>query len=269
MVHYQFPTEATINVAQSDAKYNEFTPLPELFEKGYTWSFNTDYPQAMYYNFYFKRAEDFYIYNVLLPAMVLTYCSFGTFLLDMRVGERLGFVMALALVIIAAQIVTFDLVPVSSSKLWIDKFVSRSFYWVLTVLLQSVLVAFVSILREDRKEKKVRQDELIEKASANQAANETENVAGVVAGSTEKKNEVEGRELEKEESIVWTFSLRKFDFICLAICIVTYSLFVIAMFVSNFNGSWTKEDPEWFTPDNSFGWDEFPNNHYNDPNTDL
>ena len=42
------------------------------------------------------------------------------------------------------------MIPVSNQKLWIDKFVGWSFYWVIFGLVQSVLIGFIYYLREDR-----------------------------------------------------------------------------------------------------------------------
>ena len=66
MVYYKFIDYDTITVGQFDMQYSEFLPVPELFEKGYTWYFSTDYSQAQYYNFYFKRATDTYLFNVVV-----------------------------------------------------------------------------------------------------------------------------------------------------------------------------------------------------------
>ena len=81
-------------------------------------------------------------------------CSFFTFLLDLRIGERLGFGMALALVVVAQQIVTSGLTPISDQRLWLDKFVGWSFYWVLFGVIQSVCIGFLYYIREDRMARK-------------------------------------------------------------------------------------------------------------------
>ena len=72
----------------------------------------------------------------------------------MRIGERLGFGMALALVVVAQQIVTVGMTPVSDQRLWLDKFVAWSFYWVLFGVVQSVLIGFLFYIREDRQARK-------------------------------------------------------------------------------------------------------------------
>jgi hypothetical protein len=92
----------------------------------------------------------------MLPTVILTYLSFLTFLLDVRIGERLGFSVALTLVVVAQQIVTTDLTPISNQKLWLDKFVTYSFYFVLIGVIQSVAIAFLHFKRQDIEKKKER-----------------------------------------------------------------------------------------------------------------
>lgn len=278
MIHYRL-SEENITVGRSDLKYSEFRAVPELFEKGYTWYYNKDYGSAIYYNFYFERATNFYLLNIVVPAIILTYASFCTYLLDMRVGERLGFAMALALVIIAAQIVTFDLVPVSNEKLWIDKFVTWSFYWVLIVLVQSVFVAYLSFLREDREAKKEAKkststeenenisqndpNEIVEETNGEEDNNEDRD-AWVDEGEHQHATAVEKPKWNsKVASIFYTYPLRKFDYICLAASVASYTIFVIAMFVSNFRGAWVKGDPNWDDSTTQYGLDQYVNN---DPN---
>ena len=74
----------------------------------------------------------------------------GTYLLDLRVGERLGYGMSLALVVVAQSITTVGMIPVSNERLWLDKFIGWSFYWVIVGLVESVLVGYLYFLREDK-----------------------------------------------------------------------------------------------------------------------
>ena len=66
MIHYQFLNEQDINVGRHVFKYEECMAVPELFEKGYTWYYHKEYGQAMYYNFYFRRATNFYVVNIIV-----------------------------------------------------------------------------------------------------------------------------------------------------------------------------------------------------------
>ena len=101
------------------------------------------------YTFYFERAKTYYVTNIVIPTTILTFVSFGTFLLDLRVGERLSYGMALALVVVAQQIATGGTIPISNERLWIDKFIGWSFYWVIVGLVESVFVGYLYFLRQD------------------------------------------------------------------------------------------------------------------------
>jgi hypothetical protein len=74
------------------------------------------------------------------------------------VGERLSYGMALALVVVAQQIATAGMIPVSNERLWIDKFIAWSFYWVIVGLLESVFVGYIFFLREDHFSKETEEE---------------------------------------------------------------------------------------------------------------
>ena len=57
--------------------------------------------------------------------------------------------MALTLVIVAQQIVSSGLLPVSDGYMWIDKYVGWSFYWVIFGLIESVAMGYFYFIRED------------------------------------------------------------------------------------------------------------------------
>ena len=134
----------------------------------------------------------------------------------MRVGERLGFGMALALVIVAAQIVTFDLVPVSNRKLWINKLVAWSFYWVFAVLIQSVGVGFIYFLREDHKAK--HRDRRLSRMTvqhrngmAEAASFAMRQVAGDNDDDSMREKSISNFDLQPKQPWFFMYSLRKFD----------------------------------------------------------
>jgi hypothetical protein len=144
LIQYELSDGVGFHFGDFTPTYNEFKLIPDLIETS-----NYDDMPFLSYVFYFERATKYYLFNIIIPTTILTYVSFGTFLLDLRVGERLSFGMALALVLVAQQIVTTDLLPVSNESLWIDKFVGWSFYWVIFGLVESVAVGYVFFLRED------------------------------------------------------------------------------------------------------------------------
>jgi len=118
----------------------------------------------------------------------------------MRIGERLGFGIALAWVVVAQQIVTISLIPVSNRQLWIDKFISWSFFWVVFGLIQSAVIGFLYYLREDREAK-------IAGRSLSTMNDESRREMMVEASERTAVND----DNEKEENWFYTFHLRKFD----------------------------------------------------------
>jgi hypothetical protein len=151
MVHYKLANEEAIAFGPFDVVYNEWTVVLERTNTRYTFD-----GEIIFYDFYFQRAETHYIQNLVVPTIILTYVSFLTFLLDLRIGERLRFGMVLALVVVAQHIVTTSLIPVSNQMLWIDKFVGWYFYWVLVGLVESAIVGYIYYMREDREAKRLK-----------------------------------------------------------------------------------------------------------------
>lgn len=200
--------------------------------------------------------------------MMLTYLSFFTFLLDMRVGERLGFGMALALVIVAQQIVTTDLSPVSNQLLWLDKFVAWSFYWVLFGVLQSVIIGFMFYIQEDKLEKEEKTErrsmllQLEDLKRAEEAAEESVALADGQEGDVSQKNETKSA---PKKGCLYTASLRKIDLISLAFAVATYTAYVIIMFSTVSSGAWLSNEPRRFNESDI----AYPLSYYNakDPNT--
>lgn len=305
MVHYKLESYCTIKVGKFDAQYNEFLPVPELFEKGYTWYLNTDYSQALYYNFYFRRGNSSsYVRNIVMPTIIFTVLSFCTFLLGTRVGVRLGFSMVLGLVILALQIATFYKIPASSRRLWIDGFVVGSFYWVLLVFLQSLLMGVVFFLREEYEAKQMHRsvlsntdsaskDPMMELGRAEALARllETERSQGLrvfidedsdveeetiyfpkrsnndstlmtLANTTGAEEDEEPTPVEPERKRKpWFYlcSVRKFDYICMAVAFVSYVVFVVVMSSTNASGGWEKNEAQWHTHDSQWGTADYRN----------
>ncbi|CAB9514035.1 receptor subunit alpha-type acr-16 [Seminavis robusta] len=145
LIRYYLKNGTGMEQGKFEATFNEYLPVPELSESGYAFQGG-----AVWFNLYYKRSQKYYVNNLLIPTIILTYVSMGTFLLDLRVGERLSYGMALALVVVAQQIATGGLVPVSNERLWIDKFIGWSFYWVIVGLVESVIIGYLYFMREDK-----------------------------------------------------------------------------------------------------------------------
>eukprot|EP00934_Nitzschia_sp_Nitz4_P007556 Nitzschia sp. Nitz4//scaffold240_size29840//23179//24423//NITZ4_008021-RA/size29840-augustus-gene-0.28-mRNA-1//1//CDS//3329543759//7546//frame0 len=273
LVRYRFYSEDGIQFGQFEVVYNEYLPVPELSKFGRIGDSGT-----LFYTFFFRRAKHFYIFNIVIPTTILTYVSFGTFLLDLRVGERLSYGMALALVVVAQQIVTSDLIPVSNERLWIDKYVGWSFYWVVAGLVESVCVGYFFFKFHDTQESL---KSLAENGSTTQTpgnhVNEAEHLdvsqdhealpegaarephskntpyyskkrIDETSGATLKLQCIQERSsngtprrstVEMSAASIsitqWNcglISLRRVDELCFVLTITTYTIFVIAMFVT-------------------------------------
>jgi hypothetical protein len=262
--HIEYVLKDGVGFAFSHIKptYHQFQLQPEMCEAGRT-------PENhLYYTLYFKRATDYYVFNIVLPTIILTYVSFGSFLLDFRVGERLSFVLALALVIVAQQIVTVDLTPVSDEGLWLDKFVGWSFYWVCFVLMESVLIGYLLFIFEDSPEPPIHMrggtveacDSMLQPLPTIQDREEEtaeeESLPPSTTNSTFKKNQSwsfgyvtsfcfpsrannSTSERKSTRNRSWlkrrdskSFPLRGIDHACFVVMIITYTVYVIAMFVT-------------------------------------
>ena len=68
------------------------------------------------------RAEKTYNIKIIMLNIVLTYLSFGVFLLDPKTGERLQFSTTVLLTIVAADSLVTGVVPVCRPVLWIEYF---------------------------------------------------------------------------------------------------------------------------------------------------
>ncbi|CAB9516021.1 Neuronal acetylcholine receptor subunit alpha [Seminavis robusta] len=147
-IRYQLFNGTGLQVGPFEGTFNEYLPVPELSESGTAFGGG-----VMYFNLYYRRAQAYYVNNLLIPTVVLTYVSMGTYLLDLRVGERLSYGMALALVVVAQQIATGGMIPISNERLWIDKFIGWSFYWIILGLVESVAVGYLYFFRKDKAEK--------------------------------------------------------------------------------------------------------------------
>ena len=221
--------------------------------------------------------------------------------------------MALALVIVAQQIVTSDLLPVSDQKLWLGEFTTLSFYWVFMSVIQSVLVVFLYYIRVDHQAKKESKNIELMHSNARgsimllaiDAKIKLRGVAakfklrGVAAAAEHDADSAKAEEErmlpyqhDKEQNIppetlslaveapkeqnsptqqhdeaqsipsaflsspqkyswFYIFDLRKFDFSCFVYAVVTYTAFIVFMFMTSSMKMWLRNKPKWFGEDNT------------------
>lgn len=236
--HIEYVLKDGVGFAFSHIKptYHQFQLQPDMCEAGRTPENN------LYYTLYFQRATNYYVFNIVVPTIILTYVSFGSFLLDFRVGERLSFVLALALVIVAQQIVTADLMPVSDEGLWLDKFVGWSFYWVICVLLESVLIGFLLFLRDESPEPIHMRGVITESRvtashplpTTHDLGEETVQSLSMASGTTNSNGNKKDSKWRKWFGAMGLrpYRLRTIDHACFILMTATYTVYVITMFVT-------------------------------------
>ena len=95
------------------------------------------------FSFFYARSSKYYSEKIIIPTILFTYVSFGLFLLDFQMGERLGFGMSALLIIVAQEIVTNDHITISNELLWITCFIQISTYFTFAALLESIFVAWI------------------------------------------------------------------------------------------------------------------------------
>jgi hypothetical protein len=249
LINYVLEEPDYLTFGGFDITYNEWVVIPELGKQGFTFQGG-----MIYYDVFFKRSTQHYIQNIVVPTVLLTYLSFFTFFLDTRVGERLGFSMALALVVIAQQIVTSGMTPISDQSLWLDKFVTFSFYWVLGVVVQSVVVIYLFYIRED---KQLRDEE--NKANESEInPNEMEPLAEEVEilGSRQPEPPATASESPDNgknclnvvyEKLANFSSYRKLDMYSFIFCGTTYTIYTVTMLATGSGTDlWLTNEPNWF-----------------------
>jgi len=85
MIHYKLLDEHPITFGPFEVIYNEWRPVTEKADASYTYD-----GELIDFDFWFERAKSHYISNIVIPTVILTYTSFLTFLLDLRIGIRNG-----------------------------------------------------------------------------------------------------------------------------------------------------------------------------------
>eukprot|EP00565_Helicotheca_tamesis_P005125 CAMPEP_0185726224 /NCGR_PEP_ID=MMETSP1171-20130828/2269_1 /TAXON_ID=374046 /ORGANISM="Helicotheca tamensis, Strain CCMP826" /LENGTH=525 /DNA_ID=CAMNT_0028394537 /DNA_START=198 /DNA_END=1775 /DNA_ORIENTATION=+ len=207
--------------------------------------------------FVFKRSSRYYTSKIVIPTILFTILSFGVFLLDQRVGERLGFGVSMLLVIVAQAILTSDMLPVTKERLWINTLTQGSQYFSIAAVMESVFVAYLHFAKVDKFENNENEstaddfvenngervsfldesngqpnsidDENVNNVSLSEQAKDPRNDRGDEDSSpTEEMSFV-----SKVKNFRWTArSIRKLDRVCLVVFPIAYIIFITAMFAT-------------------------------------
>mmetsp|Transcript_34053 Transcript_34053/g.49888 ORF Transcript_34053/g.49888 Transcript_34053/m.49888 type:complete len:295 (+) Transcript_34053:449-1333(+) len=95
------------------------------------------------YRFYFDRAEKFYVHMFVIVYMLFSYLSFGTFWIDAESGDRLGFGTSILFLMVAQDISSADVTPVTQEFLWIRKLSLASKLLVLFTIIHSIVAMWI------------------------------------------------------------------------------------------------------------------------------
>mmetsp|Transcript_13088 Transcript_13088/g.17533 ORF Transcript_13088/g.17533 Transcript_13088/m.17533 type:complete len:483 (-) Transcript_13088:415-1863(-) len=235
-IKYNIPRNLTFLGTGEDAsedeirKYQEYAVVPEKS------SIELEEGNLIRATFVFKRATRYYNLKIVIPTIFFTILTFGTFLLDQRVGERLGFGVSVLLVIVAQAILTSDILPVTEERLWINVLTQGSQYFSILAVAESLLVAYLHYI-------KVEPAEGMEGSSSHKRNDEERE------SFLENKKEEAPREEEELDStndkeslssriknFHWTAEkILVLDSWCLILFPSTYSIFLIVLFASNRN----------------------------------
>mmetsp|Transcript_34234 Transcript_34234/g.50150 ORF Transcript_34234/g.50150 Transcript_34234/m.50150 type:complete len:498 (-) Transcript_34234:167-1660(-) len=235
-IKYNIPRNLTFLGTGEDAsedeirKYQEYAVVPEKS------SIELEEGNLIRATFVFKRATRYYNLKIIIPTILFTFLTFGSFLLDQRVGERLGFGVSVLLVIVAQAILTSDILPVTRERLWIDVLTQGSQYFSILAVAESLLVAYLHYIKVEPAEgmegssSRKRNDEERESFLENrkeEAPREEEEL-----DSTNDKESL----LSRIKNFHWTAEkILVLDFWCLILFPSTYSIFLIVLFASNRN----------------------------------
>eukprot|EP00560_Eucampia_antarctica_P006963 CAMPEP_0197825880 /NCGR_PEP_ID=MMETSP1437-20131217/2918_1 /TAXON_ID=49252 ORGANISM="Eucampia antarctica, Strain CCMP1452" /NCGR_SAMPLE_ID=MMETSP1437 /ASSEMBLY_ACC=CAM_ASM_001096 /LENGTH=462 /DNA_ID=CAMNT_0043426081 /DNA_START=271 /DNA_END=1656 /DNA_ORIENTATION=+ len=150
------------------------------------------------YNFFFERNNEFYLKKIIIPSILFTYVSFGLFLLDLRLGERLGFGISVLLVNVAQDIITNEFIPICEESLWMVDFVQFSTYWIHAALFETIFISWFYYKAGTHKD----DDDLFNKLRNNDS-NEVENVKDESL-EDERVSANEGKKDDEDEEQIGT-----------------------------------------------------------------
>ena len=253
------------------AIYTEFTLDQDRTEVFYSIppTSSESYQNLVTYQFYFNRAQRYYVTKIIIPNIIFTLLSFGVFLLDLRVGERLTYGLTVLLVIIAQDIVTSTLLPISDERLWINVLLNGSFYWVLITLLESVFVMWLLFVNDDGshsilgdgtlQEQKAKRLSAAAQGDADSSALNFPNIAdaGAEEADTAEQGGAGREDYRKRFQQIWSQQvhgvlkskdkrryklIRRVDTVCFFIVSISYFIFVTVMLATRGGQLWDDDN---------------------------
>jgi len=148
-------TAVGMNISNHMSHFQEYTIIPDRATIEYC---DPD-ECSMFLQFYWERAITYYEQLIVIPTIIFTILSFGMFMLDVRVGERLAFGVSLLLVIVANGILTSGTLPVCKERLWVQALTRASTYFVFAAQIESIIIAYLFFADKNEEEEKHKNEE--------------------------------------------------------------------------------------------------------------
>lgn len=252
-----------------------FYNVGDLWQNYMPYKLMTDRIQAYYpsppykgnigYKFFVRRAKRFYIEKIIIPTILFTYISFGVYNLDIRLGERFGYVISLLLVNVASDIITSSMLPTCDERLWINTLSLYSVYFMMIGLLETVIVGYLHYLdlEDDDEEEEEEEKKRIERTFKKEVLSEDVKLSSFVGtgssvdnqlSSTKRSSPIESDDHKSMSSTVkktnkgsisdiffksrkpsesWQDGrIRQLDSFCKFVVPISYTIFLIVMFAT-------------------------------------
>ncbi len=240
-VRYVLDPDGALRIGNFSSPYSEYVlarATPGLNVDEVT---NSEY---VFFDFYFTRGTNYYLLNVILPVIIFSILSIFSMVFGFIAFHRIALNLTLLLVAVAQKIAVSRLMPISDKRIWIVEFVGTSFIWIAVTLLETVFIVGIATLRTNRQEAQ----EKAEKEGSGKTVKRytwSNTILGRSNNSSRRESPKETEQwieeedpttleekVEEEEHWFWTFSLRKVDFVCCVLSMLSYIIYVIVMFAS-------------------------------------
>eukprot|EP01104_Vermistella_antarctica_P021561 TRINITY_DN982_c0_g1_i4.p1 TRINITY_DN982_c0_g1~~TRINITY_DN982_c0_g1_i4.p1 ORF type:complete len:513 (+),score=103.00 TRINITY_DN982_c0_g1_i4:346-1884(+) len=100
-----------------------------------------DFPNTgLYIEVDIERSAESYWVRIIVPGLIVTYLSFGAFLLSPKAGERVGLGITCLLSFVAINFILNDFIPLTPEPVWMDGFILTSFCFTAASCMESIIV---------------------------------------------------------------------------------------------------------------------------------
>ncbi|XP_066292579.1 neuronal acetylcholine receptor subunit alpha-10-like [Branchiostoma lanceolatum] len=133
--------EGSLTSFMINAEWNvlSFTAQTHIKSYGEAFDIGTPYSDVTFV-LEFQRKSTFYVFNLLLPCLLLTFLMSTMFYLPLETGEKLSFGVSILLAIVVFQLVLNEVLPESEDLPWIGRYVILAMIMMSVSLSLSVMV---------------------------------------------------------------------------------------------------------------------------------